>query len=361
MKVVLALSLLVASTTAKQFDIPFGSCSNPLEGITVNCAGINKEAKCGKQKGRSYKGNFGCCKWNKAVGNCQERPCSYFNKKNCNAAPHCGWKYTTNGEDPSTAKGACNERASISAGCDSMFKETCEKYYQYCKWNPNAPGPSDSAIPTEGGCKTLVLPTVSNTGINGIGCADKTTKKACRWWQLKEGNNYCTWSEEAKTCYTTAYANAHCKWEKRTNCQKATKADTCVSESTYTNTWSGSPTKVNAPCTCKWIAKTTKCVKYYEFPCFKLTGDDMNTQVRKQCCTEKERGTIVRGAKVGPNDLNQITKAELNDKYGTNRCTDPKLGDADTATKHHNCRWCQDQEESPRCTRVVNCPLNSNL
>jgi hypothetical protein len=358
MKVILALALLVAGTSAKsQLAVNDFSCANPLQGITVDCSAINKQGECGKVKNGKYTGNFGCCKWNKAAGTCAERPCSFFNKANCNAAPHCGWKYTTNAEDPSFATGACNERASITAGCDSMFKETCEKYYQYCKWNPNAPGPSDSAIPTKGGCKTLILPTTSNTGIEGNGCADKKTKKACRWWQLKEGNNYCTWSTEAQTCYTTAYANAHCKWEKRTNCQKAVKADICVSENSYVNDWSGgSPSTVNAPCTCKWISKTKKCVKYYELPCFKLTGDDMNTQVRRQCCSTKQKGEIVRGAKVGPNPINQITNAELNNQYGTNKCTDPKLADS----RHHNCRWCEDQEESPRCTRVVNCPINTN-
>jgi len=361
MKCVFLALLFAGAVSATQNRVTKWKCSNPLEGITVDCSSITKKGKCGMLKKGKYTGNFGCCKWNTVAGTCADRPCSFFDKDNCNAAPHCGWKYTTNADDPLTATGACNERASISAGCDSMFEPTCNQYYQYCKWNPNAPGPSDSAIPQKGGCTTLILPTASNTDIDGNGCADKTTKKSCRWWQLKEGNNRCTWSEEAKTCYTTAYANAHCKWEKRSNCQKAMNVDTCVSSSTYTNNWSGSATKVQAPCKCKWIAKTTKCVKYYEFPCFKLTGDDMNTQLRKECCSPKQKGQTVRGAVVGPHKKNQITNAQLNDQYGNNKCTNPRIGDADTATLHHNCRWCQTQEESPRCTRAENCPINLNL
>lgn len=330
---------------------------NPIEGCTwQKCSQYTTEKTCGhvSKNGKKTWGDVSCCRWMEepptgVAPYCEPRPCSFWNKRNCNRAPHCGWNYLTDGDDKATAIGVCNERAGGGIpkpstlnldGCKSMWKKTCDQYYAFCRWDKNAAFTSAKPNDPPGACVSLNYPTKgcpagssglcsipsgSTVGVNGKGCAGRN-KKSCRWWQNKQGENMCTWSDAANECLTTAYANANCKWDKKENCLQAKKA--------------GNP--------CKWTkggtnVKAGKCVVYVELACYDLVGDTIDNamtelQAQQSCCADNQIGDKIRGG------------------TGNVKCKTPKLG----PNRNNDCRWCQNQEDSPRCVKAKNCPFNAN-
>jgi len=283
--------------------------STPPDGCEVDCSAITTKRECAKEgkRGRLLLGEAGCCMWDADTKTCSDRPCSWFDEKNCNSAPHCGWQKQT---DDSYA---CANRV----GCEGMFKKTCDKYFQYCRWQPDRIAPSGDI----GECGNLPIPTPAR--VSDDSACFGMPAKACKWWMNQKNIKYpgqCVYTGKWG-CENLQTINEKCWWTTKGQCEGAIR-----------NGFS-----------CNWNKKLQKCTRYEELRCFELVGwtpdNAMTTKAaRRSCCSTQEIGDDVRGA------------------AGT-KCTKPKLGNL----KYNDCRWCEDHEDSARCVKAKNCPTNVNI